>query len=579
MILKNLELLSEFRGLPAGYKISFNKSIGLEKPAAENTNIEPICLVGLNGSGKSNILEVLAEVFYYLENYHKADRFQRNGLDHFKSTFGFKINYVLPREVVLERLQDWERLQYVLSETRIDPLITINKPKGEYPLIKAMVGDRAFELNNKDNNREPGILPTRVIGYSSGMNELLSNPFIKIDFQYLKDLKQKTDNALDSTLDMNRLFFMNYDTNKYITLSNFMFDADDYDMSMYSRKAKAKAIDFGGIDLKHLKNETGIKDVVFFSLQLQLEKNVGDQFNYLHSELNVALEKLEACATFCQSEVVKVGKTRERKSIQFDYWVNKATKEAFRDHFRTAYDLFRAFYFLQLLNNDLVGSATRERVLNATAGDIENLSEELPRFEKESLRFRLHNIKLIKRNGKRIEYRKLSDGEHQLLQVLGSLLLMDTAGALFLFDEPETHFNPGWRSKFVQLINKSINKTRQQELILTTHSPFIISDCKRENVFVFERNKNGTIKKAGNPKIKTYGTAVSIITDEIFNKAGTLSEMSLETINQIKRMPMNTKENIQAAKEASRVLGDSPEKVLLFRELILREELLRPKNA
>jgi restriction system-associated AAA family ATPase len=295
--------------------------------------------------------------------------------------------------------------------------------------------------------------------------------------------------------------------------------------------------------------------------------------------LNVALEKLEYCATFCQSEEVKIGKSRERKTIQYDYWVNSATKEAFRDQFRTAYELFRTFYFLQLLNNDLVGSAMRERVLNARAGDIENLSEELPRFEKESLRFRLHNIKLIKRNGKRIEYRKLSDGEHQLLQVLGSLLLMDTAGALFLFDEPETHFNPDWRSKFVQLINKSIDKARQQELVLTTHSPFIISDCKRENVFVFERNQNGTIKKAENPKIKTYGTAVSIITDEIFNKTGTLSEMSLETIKQIKRMPMNTKENIQAAKEASRVLGDSPEKVLLFRELILKEEQLRSKDA
>lgn len=577
MILKHLELLSEFRGLPAGYKISFNKSIGLEKPVTDSTTIEPICLVGLNGSGKSNILEVLAEIFHYLETYHKADRFQRNDIIRSKTGFGFKISYVLPREVVLERLQDWDDLSYVLSESRANPLINIIKPKGEYPLIKVFVGERELALNNKDNNREPGILPTRVIGYSSGMNELLSNPFIKIDFQYLKDLKHKTDNAVDSTLDMNRLFFMNYDTNKYITLSNFMFDADDYDMSMYS--SKAKATDFGGIDLKHLKKETGIKDVVFFSLQLQLEKNAGDKFNYLPSELNVALEKLEYCATFCQSEEVKIGKSRERKTIQYDYWVNSATKEAFRDQFRTAYELFRTFYFLQLLNNDLVGSAMRERVLNARAGDIENLSEELPRFEKESLRFRLHNIKLIKRNGKRIEYRKLSDGEHQLLQVLGSLLLMDTAGALFLFDEPETHFNPDWRSKFVQLINKSIDKARQQELVLTTHSPFIISDCKRENVFVFERNQNGTIKKAENPKIKTYGTAVSIITDEIFNKTGTLSEMSLETIKQIKRMPMNTKENIQAAKEASRVLGDSPEKVLLFRELILKEEQLRSKDA
>ena len=161
-----------------------------------------------------------------------------------------------------------------------------------------------------------------------------------------------------------------------------------------------------------------------------------------------------------------------------------------------------------------------------------------------------------------------------MLQVLGSLLLMDTPGALFLLDEPETHFNPDWRSKFVHLINKSVDKKRQQETLLTTHSPFIISDCKRENVFVFEREKNGGIKKSKNPSFNPYGAAVSVITDEIFKKAESLSEMSLATIEQIKRMPMETLESIRLAKEASRVLGDSPEKVLLFRELILKEESL-----
>lgn len=577
MILKDFELLSEFRGLPAGYTISFNKSIRQQKTVQDGTTIAPICLVGLNGSGKSNILEVLAEVFYYLETYHKADRFQRNGLSRYQTKFGFIISYVLPRVTVLEHLQDWQELQASLSNTNEDPLITITKPIGKYPSISAMVGNHILHLNNKDNDREPGILPPRVIGYSSGMNELLSNPFIKVDFQYLNDLNRKAKESADSRLVMNRLFFMNYDTNKYITVSNFMFDAADFDLTEYSNLSKAT--DFGGINLKHLKTETGIKDVAFFSLQLQLEKPADNSSNYLPSELNIALDRFKACATFHQSNEVEAGKNKVRKTIQYDFWVNRATKEAFRDQFGTAYELFRAFYFLQLLNNDLVGAATRQRVSTAKSGDIENLSEELPRFEKEQLRFRLHNIKLKNRHGRQVEYRKLSDGEHQLLQVLGSVLLMDAPGTLFLLDEPETHFNPDWRSKFVRLINKSIISAREQELLLTTHSPFIITDCQRENVFVFERDQKGYIKKPKNPGINTYGTAVSVITDEIFGRAGTLSDMSLETIRKIKNMPMKTKANIQAAKEAARVLGDSPEKVLLFREILFKEEQLRGKDA
>lgn len=577
MILKRLELLSEFRGLPAGYKIDFNKGRGHEEPISNGNAFAPICLVGLNGSGKSNILEVLAEIFFYLETYHKADRFQRNGLSRYKTKFGFLISYILPRNTVLEHLQDWQDFQSALSNSKADPLITIQKPIKEYPLFSATIGNHNFQLENKDHDREPGILPPRVVGYSSGMNELLSNPFIKIDFEYLNDLNRKTNESLDARLEMNRLFFMNYDANKYITISNFMFDAADYDLSIFSEKSKAT--DFGGINLKHLKKETGIKDVAFFSLQLLLEKSTEENSEYLPSELNIALERLKSCATFHQSNEVEAGKNKMRKTIQYDFWVNRATKEAFRDQFGTAYELFRAFYFLQLLNNDLVGAATRLRVSTAKSGDIENLSEELPRFEKERLRFRLHNVRLKCRNSRQVEYRKLSDGEHQLLQVLGSILLMDAPGTLFLLDEPETHFNPDWRSKFVRLINKSVNSAREQELLLTTHSPFIITDCMRENVFVFSRDKNGLVRKAVNPGIKTFGTAVSIITDEIFGRGGTLSDMSLEKIKEIKKMPMKSLEDIQAAKEAARVLGDSPEKVLLFRELLLKEEKLKTKNA
>ena len=78
---------------------------------------------------------------------------------------------------------------------------------------------------------------------------------------------------------------------------------------------------------------------------------------------------------------------------------------------------------------------------------------------------------------------------------------MDADGSLFLFDEPDTHFNPDWRSKLVQLINTSISQGRSQELLLTTHSPFIISDCKPQNVFIFERNSNGKVKKPRNPDL------------------------------------------------------------------------------
>jgi restriction system-associated AAA family ATPase len=473
-------------------------------------------------------------------------------------------------------LEQWDELRVALINSNVDPLVQIKKKPGEFPVISAETDGRNYKLKNRNLDREPGILPTRVIGYSSGMNELLSNPFIKIDFQYLKEFNQKKNESKNSQLGMNRLFFMDYNSNKFITIANFIFDAADYEMSNYADNVKAT--DFGGLNLNHLKKETGIQDIVSFSLHIQLEKIKGAKYEYLPSELNIALDKLKRCASFCQAKEDDSRKDIDRLTIRYDYWVNNATKAAFRDQFRSAYELFRALYFLNLLNNELVGYARRDQVLNAKAGSLDNISEELPKFEKEHLRFRLFNIRIKKNRNQVIEYRKLSDGEHQLLQVMGSLMLIDTEGALFLLDEPETHFNPTWRSKFVQYLEKSITNERQQEILMTTHSPFIVSDCKRENVYVFERDDSGKIKPAVNPDINTYGTAASIISDEIFGKSETVSNRSLNTIENIKKMPMNSLDQIQLAKEASRVLGDSPEKVLLFRELLLKEDQVRGRR-
>ena len=46
----------------------------------------------------------------------------------------------------------------------------------------------------------------------------------------LEELQTKVDEAALATLNMNRLFYLNYDSNKYMTVCNFLFDADDKDV-------------------------------------------------------------------------------------------------------------------------------------------------------------------------------------------------------------------------------------------------------------------------------------------------------------------------------------------------------------
>lgn len=558
MKIKRIKILTPFRGLPPGYEVLFNNQ------STSSVGFTPICFVGLNGSGKSNMLEVMAEIFHYLETYYKTPK---DRLKAFKTGFGFEIDYELPRIYVMSSRISWDELNSYLEESKSNPIIKVTKQVNEFPQISALVNDKQFTLKNIKDDRIQGILPARIVAYSSGMNELLSNPFIKIDFNYFDDLKAKT--GIES-IDMNRMFFLNYDSNKFIAVSNFLFDADDFDMSTFTEGHKAT--DFGGINLSSIKRELRIKDLQSFEINFKLKKNLQES-EFLHSELNIALDNLKKCATFV-NESKRVTKNDELLDIELIYWVNKSTKEAFRHYFKTAYNLFRVLYFFQLLNTELISQETRKSVTLAKAGSYDNLSDELPKPEAGNLVFRISDISFSKQNNSRLHYRKLSDGEHQLLQVFGSLLLMDTPGSLFLFDEPDTHFNPDWRSKFVSIANESIGNERDQEIILTTHSPYIVSDCKRENVYIFQKYSDGTVNQPKSPEINTFGTSINIISDIVFGKGDTISELSKKKIEEIRKMPLETVENIHAAKEASRVLGESVEKVLLFRDFIFKESEL-----
>jgi restriction system-associated AAA family ATPase len=201
--------------------------------------------------------------------------------------------------------------------------------------------------------------------------------------------------------------------------------------------------------------------------------------------------------------------------------------------------------------------------------------------------FRFDNFLLKKRSLEDGLYSKsLSDGEHQFLHSIGLCLLFKNKNTLFLLDEPETHLNPDWRAKFISTLRDclkpgiAMNGSNMTELLITSHSPFIISDCRREQVRVFRRDEETGTVFYEEPKINTFGTSVNILTEEIFGKKESIPDLALEKINELKRRPMVTEKDIQDIKEASRELGESVEKVLLFRELILKEdELKRKKDA
>jgi restriction system-associated AAA family ATPase len=531
MKINYFKLLSPFRGLKENYSIEF-------KNHSNGERIEPICFVGLNGSGKSNVLEAISEAFFYLEAY--SEERSKYQLRKYKTGFGFELEFEINPawqdvNISWDKLKgyNWNglgnmRIQYIKECNELPQMIL----HGEVNTITTI------------SNRESFILPNRIVAYSSGMNELISNPFYKIDYFYVENLREQSKGIDTYRPQLNRMFILDYEANKIATICSQLYSKDN--------------------NINVLNEEIEVKELKSFSIYLRTNRPNFVDFKF-PSSISLIIEKLISCAS---SEAAT--NSVFKKKLTFDL---EEIKEKFHKNWRTAFDLFRDLYQLRLMNTFLIPDALIKKARDVEFG--KNLSAWLPKPTLVNQIFFIDEICFSGKNDEQIYYKHLSDGEHQLLHSLSGLMLLEAKNSIYIFDEPDTHFNPEWRSKYISLLNRVLkDKVKEQLIFVTSHSPFIISDCKRENVFLFTKGESAPT----NPKINTFGTSVNILTEEIFKKHESISDSPLGVIEKIKKREFNTLDDIQQAKESARVLGESVEKVLLFRELIIKENELKAND-
>lgn len=541
MRLKKLKLLSSFRGLPKGYEINFSQ---------ENNSklfLDPICFIGLNGSGKSNVLEAISEIFYYLEDYSKAKKTEQKT---FSTSFGFLIEYFLPPQTTY----DVGLLFGIFPDKTIDDLakrkkVEIRKDIKELPQLKVSYFEHNRFVSRTSNIDISTVLPRNVLGYSSGMNELLSNPFIRMDFEYYSELKTKTNEAVFATLGINRLYYLNYSSSKLVSVCNFIFDEDS---------------------ILPIKTALGISSLESFSIRLSLTKKKAEK-DFLPSELNKAIFSFQKIDPLFEELDNVSSKLIDKRKYSFDFKINEVTRQAFIEEFKTPQILFRILYYFQILNLELIGKKTVDKVHNTMAKSRDNLSDLIPKKEKDKLIFIIDNIAFKKNDtSQKIYFKQLSDGEHQLLHVLGSISMFDEKTTLFLLDEPTTHFNPEWKSEFMYLINQvAYNRGNQQELLITTHSPFLVSDCKKEKVI---RTLNNGKKTYQIPENETYGASIRFLLSKLFNQKNSIGKFSHQDLMKLyeKVNTLESENDIEEIKESSLRFGDSPEKMIFFNKLNIK---------
>jgi predicted ATPase len=135
----------------------------------------------------------------------------------------------------------------------------------------------------------------------------------------------------------------------------------------------------------------------------------------------------------------------------------------------------------------------------------------------------------LKKNDGSVTFRELSEGEQQLLTVLGLLRFTAEEESLFLLDEPDTHLNPRWSMDYIHYLKQFISSgTKQEEtshILLTTHNPLAIAELDREQVQILRMQRTGQQRQIVScfPEMAPRGMGyAAIVTSDMFGIASTL---------------------------------------------------------
>ena len=152
-------------------------------------------------------------------------------------------------------------------------------------------------------------------------------------------------------------------------------------------------------------------------------------------------------------------------------------------------------------------------------------------------------IKVKKTGGSVITFNELSEGEQQLLTVLGLMKFTEKVEALFLLDEPDTHLNPKWKFEYLKLIEDISGKNENSQVIISTHDPIVICGLEKESITIFD--KKDDITEIHQPEKNPRGMGIAaLLTSDLFDLP---TSLDLQTQNNL-----NRKRNLMFKKDRSK---------------------------
>nr|WP_315395953.1 AAA family ATPase [uncultured Sphingobacterium sp.] len=399
LYISNYKLLKDFT-------INFKKDVSI--------------LIGINGSGKSSILEVIAQIF--------SDSY----LDE-KSKFGFSIEYEIRLEEILA--QTTTSVEFKTEYIKVQ--ISAQKA-GQELKYKVFSGAQVLEDNNSIEKKYGSlekILPSNIVIYYSGLADIMK----KICLPH--DEKLSVNYRKGNTAIHRPFFYFEPSLFNLILITLLSYEYGDIPKFLFDRM---KITGIQSIQINLTKPNWGKSKINEWWGAKGEVKTFLDLLSGLGSPLEIKDEDLQGES---KGNVVIEGWQNDNLIITI---IGQEKLFQIREYFVEERTLFK--------------------VLNTLLIDGFQPEVKFSFFHKDD-------------NDSVSTFGTLSEGEQQSIIIRGLIELVNNENTLFLFDEPDTYLHPSWQRKFIENINELTenNAYNNSQFLITTHSPQLLSNADPEN--------------------------------------------------------------------------------------------------
>jgi len=177
-------------------------------------------------------------------------------------------------------------------------------------------------------------------------------------------------------------------------------------------------------------------------------------------------------------------------------------------------------------------------------------------------------------NHKLLSFNELSDGEKDFCLIYSTFFYYEKEERcnMIFFDDIFGSYHPNWQKKFlINLINNFIELKDNNpfHIILTTHSPFILSDIPKENIIFMKDGKN----VSNDVHIQTFGANIhTLLTHGFFMEDGLMGEYAKSKIDEVIKYLNNEESKIASDEEAQKITN-------IIGEPIIKKELQRKLDS